>query len=116
MTSFEPEGWIHEDGDPDVGIFGDAWYHDACTAQVDEYQDAETFVIAHVRLNDMNVRTVTRLVCQDCAAEVEVTEDDFMPTDEWFAAEAAAQAEWEAYQNELDSHPIIVGGSWHVST
>lgn len=96
---FEPEGWVYEQGDPSVGIFGDAWYHDDCGPVIAdparESHEVEQFEVTVVRVSDHTVRTLYRLVCADCAAEVEVTDDDYCPSAEYEAREAAAQAEYD---------------------
>ena len=107
---FEPDGWLHEDSDPDVGIFGDAWFHEACPPKAEEFEEADVFEVNSWRTGSMTIDTHYRLACLDCGEVVDYVVEDFSPDDEWWAENQEAELD-QADQKRLDSlYKLYYGG------
>lgn len=59
MASMIPNGWSYEGPDESVGIFGEAFYHEACTLPTDE--DATQEWVSFDRLE---------VTCRGCGASI----------------------------------------------
>jgi hypothetical protein len=79
-----PDGWSYEGPDESVGIFGYEYYHDACCADLDNFNEVELFEVERIRTDDSTVLTVSRLVCFDCTDEAVLVEEDFDPIPSWW--------------------------------
>jgi len=73
MSSVIPEGWSVECGDPSVGIFGETWTHEDCTA-VQGPGNGDLLGVDHFerklgRPDDKGMAAFRHtLLCEDCGA------------------------------------------------
>lgn len=102
MTGARIRGFVYEDGDPSVGIFGGAWVHEDCPSSVPHLDgpglDVIGQMLAVVRKDELTIRTWSVLTCTDCAQQTLVYDDDFSPSDA--AVEEQERAEREQLQIE----------------
>lgn len=72
MTVFDEDAWSFEPSDYSVGIFGEAWVHETCTAE--EYDEGCTadsrFTDRVVRKGAVYATEIVTVSCHDCSTSM----------------------------------------------
>lgn len=109
VFGYSLRGFEFDPGDPSVGMFGDAWIHEACPVwgrrSVDLENEVDERILAVTRTGPMTERTWYLLTCRDCAQQVIVHRDDYAPTEE-------VEAEMERDEEESMRQQLAAEEGW----